>query len=79
MVDQMVGWQREGLVCVAAFDPPGAVGRYERWKAAHLNDFGSPDEWIVNLGRAVGGGDFASVWVPRQHLPPEFPISDKHI
>lgn len=72
----MVGRQREGHVCVAAFEPPGAVPKFDQWKAVHGAGFGPPDDWIVDVGRAAGGGDFVAVWVSREHLPPDFPVSE---
>ena len=79
MAESIIGWQYKGRVCVAEFFPPGAVEQYEQWKAEHLRQFGPPDEWIVNLGRAAGGGDWASVWVPHQHLPLDFRVVEKHL
>ena len=79
MADSIIGWQYNGRVCVAEFFPPAAFEKYEQWRREHQSEFGPDDEWIVNLGRAAGGGDWASVWVPQQHLPPDFPVADKHL
>jgi hypothetical protein len=77
--DSLISWQQDGRVCVAEFFPPRALALLEEWKVEFRDDFGPPEQWLVKVGRAVSGGDWASVWVLRQHLPPGFPVSDKHL
>ena len=79
MAEHIVGWQHERRVCVASFGSPDPVGSFKEWKAEHRDDFGPSAKWIVNFGRITGGGTWTSVWVLRQHLPPDFAISDKHL
>jgi hypothetical protein len=55
---------------VASFDPPGAVARFEEWKAAHADALaGIPgDAWRVEYGR-TGVGLYVRVRVDEEHLP----------
>jgi hypothetical protein len=64
----------DGKVCVAVFMPPDAGARLDAWRRDHAAEFGPEESWVINLGRAHGGGDLVSVWVPRRHLPPGFPV-----
>lgn len=65
----LIGTEMRGRVCVAAFDPPLAASRLEQWRAQNGESFGPQSDWIINFGRAAGGGDFASVWVLPEHAP----------
>ncbi len=77
MTETLVWWPWHGRVCVATFDPPGAVARFKEWREHHSERFGPIGEWQVDVGRGLGGGNFVAVWVLRGHLPDDFPISDK--
>lgn len=61
---QIVGTKRDGRLCVAHFPPPDARAKYDAWVAANVDIYGSRDDWLVDIGRAAGGKDFLSVWVP---------------
>src|SRR4051794_19019596 len=56
----MIGWQRRGHVCAAVFDPPQAGEQARRWRDEHAEEYGPLDDWIMSLGRAAAGGDWAS-------------------
>ena len=71
-----MGYQNRGNVCVAVFMPPDAGAQYGVWRDANAESYGPLDGWLVNTGRAEGG-DFVSVWVPKRHLPPDFPIGKR--
>jgi hypothetical protein len=66
----VIGQRRDGLVCVAVFPPPDAASRAKEWKEANLDRYGPPDQWQIDVGRAVGG-DFFRFWVPEQHAAPD--------
>jgi hypothetical protein len=72
----LVGFERDGTVCVAVFMPPDASAQLDVWREGVRDEFGPPDEWIINRGRA-DGGDFISVWVPEGHLPSSFPVGKR--
>jgi hypothetical protein len=55
---------RPGLVCLADFRPPGARSQLDVWKRSLEGLVLIDSEWIVDLGRAVGG-EFIRVWAPR--------------
>lgn len=63
----LVGTEVCGRVCVAAFDPPNAASRLDAWREQHKDRYGPHSDWVINFGRAAGGGDFASVWVRPEH------------
>jgi hypothetical protein len=75
-LSSLIGYQFKGKVCVAVFMPPDAGSQYDAWRLEHADDYGAPDDWTVNLGRARGG-DFVSVWVAKRHLPPGFAIGKR--
>jgi hypothetical protein len=68
-VSSLTGQRRDGRICVAAFMPPEAHASYQTWKQANIARYGPPDDWQIDIGRAVGGGDLVAVWVPEQHAP----------
>jgi hypothetical protein len=70
---QLVGYQHDARVCVAVFMPPNAGAQLEAWRKRNADPYGPREDWVINIGRAEGG-DFASVWVPKRHLPADFPI-----
>jgi hypothetical protein len=61
---------RDDLFIAAAFDPPDAQARYNRWRDANaelLNHL--PAEAVrVDTGRAASGEDFVQVWLPKDVL-----------
>jgi hypothetical protein len=53
------------LVTIAEFRPPDAVQQLEEWRRRNADALAviPPGEVICDVGRAVGGGDFARVRV----------------
>jgi hypothetical protein len=58
------------LVIAATFDPPDAQARYERWRETNTKLLGElpADAVRVDTGRAISGGTFVRVWLPRSAL-----------
>ena len=57
------------FVTVAEFTPPDAVRQLEEWRRRHDGALAviAADEVVVDVGRAVEGGDFARVRVAEHH------------
>jgi hypothetical protein len=57
------------LVTVAEFRPPDAVRRLEEWRRRNADALAviPADEVVVDVGRAVEGGDIARVRVAEHH------------
>jgi hypothetical protein len=55
---------------VASFEPPGAVSRFQEWRAAHAEALAAipPEAWRVEYGR-TGVGAYVRVRVDEAHLP----------
>ena len=55
---------------VASFDPPGAIARFEDWRAAHAGALAAipVEAWRVEYGR-TGVGPYVRVRVDEAHLP----------
>lgn len=60
----------DDLFLAAAFDPPGAQARYNRWRDvnAELLNYLPAEAVRVETGRAISGEDFVKVWLPEDVL-----------
>jgi hypothetical protein len=57
---------RERMVVVAEFYPPDARAQFEAWRAGlDAKERAGQDDWVIDIGRALGGGDCYRVRAPR--------------